>query len=96
MIKNVKMSETISGDDAYQIYLDLGLKKPGVKSASFETIEAILIKKGVKIRPKPSDSVSHFSNFYSVADILACPLQVSNSVVLFSHLEHFSPTWQIC
>ena len=87
------MSETISGDEAYKIYLELDLKKAGVKSASFETVEAILIKKGVKIRPKPSDSVSHFSKFYSVADILACPLQVSNSVVL---LEHFLPTWQIC
>ena len=83
MIKNVKMSETISGDDAYQIYLDLGLKKPGVKSASFETIEAILIKKGVKIRPKPSDSVRQFLNFYSVADILVCPLQVCSATAWY-------------
>ena len=71
------MSETISGDEAYKIYLELDLKKAGVKSASFETVEAILNKKGVKVRPKPSDSVRYFLNFYSVADIFACPLQVS-------------------
>ena len=71
------MSETISGDEAYKIYLELDLKKAGVKSASFETVEAILKKKGVKIRPKPSDSVRYFFNFYSVSDIFACPLQVS-------------------
>ena len=71
------MSETISGDEAYKIYLELNLKKAGVKSASFETVEAILKKKGVKIRPKPLDSVRYFFNFYSVSDIFACPLQVS-------------------
>ena len=71
------MSETISGDEAYKIYLELDLKKAGVKSASFETVEAILKKKGVKIRPKPSDSVRSFFNSYSVSDIFACPLQVS-------------------
>ena len=71
------MSETISGDEAYKIYLELDLKKAGVKSASFETVEAILKKKGVKIRPKPLDSVRYFFNFYSVSDIFACPLQVS-------------------
>ena len=54
------MSETISGDEAYKIYLELDLKKAGVKSASFETVEAILNKKGVKVRPKPSDSVRYF------------------------------------
>ena len=70
------MSYTISGDDAYKIYQKLDLKKAGVKSASFETVEAILKEKGVKIRPKPSDSVRQFLNFYSVADILVCPLQV--------------------
>ena len=52
------MSFTITGDEAYQIYLNLDIKKAGVKSASYNTIEAILKKKGVKIRIKPSDSVS--------------------------------------
>ena len=51
------MSFTISGDEAYEIYRNSKLKKDGVKSASFETIEAILKKKGVKIRTKPTDSV---------------------------------------
>ena len=53
------MSFTISGDEAYEIYRNSKLKKDGVKSASFETIEAILKKKGVKIRTKPSDSVRY-------------------------------------
>ena len=51
------MSFTISGDEAYETYINSNLKKDGIKSASFETIEAILKKKGVKIRTKPSDSV---------------------------------------
>ena len=57
LVKDYKMSLTISGDEAYEIYSNSGLKKNGVKSASFETIEAILKKKGVKIRTKPTDSV---------------------------------------
>ena len=60
LIKDAKMSYTISGDDAYKIYKTLNLKKAGVKSASFDTIVAILKEKGVKIRPKPSDSVRFF------------------------------------
>ena len=51
------MSFTISGDEAYETYINSNLKKDGIKSASFETIEAILKKRGVKIRTKPSDSV---------------------------------------
>ena len=60
LIKDAKMSFTISGDDAYKIYQTLDLKKAGVKSASFDTVVAILKYKGVKIRPKPSDSVRFF------------------------------------
>ena len=51
------MSFTISGDEAYETYKNSNLKQDGVKSATFETIQAILEKRGVKIRTKPSDSV---------------------------------------
>ena len=80
------MSETISGDDAYKIYLDLDLKKPGVKSASFETVEAILNKKGVKIRPKPSDLVRQFFKLLLSSRHFGLPftslLQLSRSVAV--------------
>ena len=61
LVKDYKMSFTISGDEAYEIYSNSHLKKSGKKSASFDTIEAILKQKGVKIRPKPSDSVRFFT-----------------------------------
>lgn len=67
------MSFTISGDEAYQTYLNSDIKKPGIKSASFETIEAILKKKGVKIRTKPSDSVRFLLLSFLPASAYAAP-----------------------
>ena len=61
------MSFTISGDEAYETYINSNLKKDGIKSASFETIEAILKKRGVKIRTKPSDSVRYLLLSYAAA-----------------------------
>ena len=61
------MSFTISADEAYETYINSNLKKDGIKSASFETIEAILKKRGVKIRTKPSDSVRFLLLRYAVA-----------------------------
>ena len=52
------MSFIISGQDAYDIYEHLGLRKAKKKSASYETVETILKSKNVEIKPKPSDPVS--------------------------------------
>ena len=52
------MSFSISGEDAYQIYLNLDLRKGKKKSASHENVELILNKKGVQLKSKPSDKVS--------------------------------------
>ena len=54
----LKMSFIISGQDAYDIYEHLGLRKAKKKSASYETVETILKSKNVEIKPKPSDPVS--------------------------------------
>ena len=82
LVKDYKMSFfTISGDEAYEIYSSSHLKKAGVKSASFDTIEAILKEKGVKIRPKPSDSVRFLLLRYATApfrtSVVTCGLSLA-------------------
>ena len=66
-----KMSFSISGEDAYQIYLNLDLRKGKKKSASHENVELILNKKGVQIKPKPSDKVS-FNSLTRALRIISC------------------------
>ena len=75
------MSFIISGQDAYDIYEHLGLRKAKKKSASYETVETILKSKNVEIKPKPSDPVSlnlfkQFNSFWSSAAAASLPLLV--------------------
>ena len=49
------MSLTISADEAYQYYKNTGLRKKGVKGATFGNVKKILEWKNVEIKPRPSD-----------------------------------------
>ena len=52
------MSLTISADEAYKIYRNTGLRKHGVKGATFGNVKKILEWKNVEIKPRPkSDPV---------------------------------------
>ena len=53
------MSIKISGEEAYQAYSDLKLRKDGQKSAKLENISAILMNFRVEVNPKPTDPVSY-------------------------------------
>jgi hypothetical protein len=52
------MSVKISGEEAYQQYITLNLRKAKEKSANKENITTILAQFHVEIRPKPTDTVS--------------------------------------
>ena len=52
------MSVKISGEEAYQAYSELKLRKDGQKSAKLENISAILAHFRVEVNPKPTDLVS--------------------------------------
>ena len=52
------MSVKISGEEAYQQYITLNLRKPTEKSANQANISTILSQFHVEIRPKPPDPVS--------------------------------------
>ena len=47
------MSLTISADEAYQYYKNTGLRKHGVKGATFANVQKILEWKKVEIKPRP-------------------------------------------
>ena len=47
------MSLTISADEAYKIYRNTGLRKHGVKAATFANVKKILEWKKVEIKPRP-------------------------------------------
>ena len=53
------MSVKISGEEAYQTYSELRLRKDGQKSAKLENISAILMNFRVEVNPKPTDPVSY-------------------------------------
>ena len=81
------MSFIISGQDAYDIYEHLGLRKAKKKSASYETVETILKSKNVEIKPKPSDPVSlnlkknwSTNSFWSSAAAASLPLLVQRAL----------------
>ena len=52
------MSVRISGEEAYQTYSELKLRKDGQKSAKLENISSILTNFHVEVNPKPTDPVS--------------------------------------
>ena len=57
------MSVKISGEEAYQTYDRLKLRKPGrQKSATLDNISTILVNFHVEVNPKPTDPVS-FTGF---------------------------------
>ena len=47
------MSLTISADEAYQYYKNTGLRKHGVKAATFANVQKILEWKKIEIKPRP-------------------------------------------
>ena len=52
------MSLTINADEAYKIYRNTGLRRHGVKAATFANVKKILEWKNVEIKPRPkSDPV---------------------------------------
>ena len=69
------MSVKISGEEAYQAYSELKLRKDGQKSAKLENISAILMNFRVEVNPKPTDPVSfkfplHSNSSYEIDTIL--------------------------